>query len=385
MDFDYYFMATEESFAEEKQHMLSRIDELRKGWEETTELDLLTSQKCSELTELKNILSKNHLQILRTREEMLNAEFLNMKLQFQNRLLQNEIWRLLPYAETESSTIDYKINLDLNQYERPKQLKVKPDEKFKKQLTNILHKWENLTETQKLVFEDEENLRARDDVVFSNFYQDFVQQNQCAHKLIDEQLDDLLHRIMFEQSTLKDSSSQNKMLISAMERKKEALLSKFSKMESDASEKKIKQRELSQKKGDILLSSARERIRNIERNNIKRYNQLKDQDTDLRALLKAKTESVKKLTVQYKKLKKCKGGFLKQGKSQIEMLENQLNALISAASAMKLCPEFEHQYIINAVSSAVNNHADSIMTYEEMSLKVKNMGDRINKLTQIFS
>ena len=84
-------------------------------------------------------------------------------------------------------------------------------------------------------------------------------------------------------------------------------------------------------------------------------------------------------------MKKCKGGFLKQGKSQIEMLENQLNALISAASAMKLCPEFEHQYIINAVSSAVNNHADSIMTYEEMSLKVKNMGDRINKLTQIFS
>lgn len=385
MDFDFYFNATEESFAEEKQHMLSRIDELRQGWEETTELDLLASQKCSELTELKNILSKNHLQILRTREEMLNAEFTNAKLQFQNRLLQNEIWRLLPYAETESSTIDYKINLDLDQYEKPKQMKVSPDEKFKKQLSTILHKWEDLSETQRLVFEDEEKLRAQDEAVFSNFYQDYVQQNEKAHKLIDEQLDDLFHRTIFEQSAMKDESSQSKMLIDAMDRKKETLLSKVAQMESEASEKKIRQRELSQKKGQALLNSARERIRNIERNNIKRYNQLKDQDADLRVLYKQKQESVKKLTEQFKKLKRNKGGFLKQGKIKIEALEGQLNALITAATAMKLCPEFEHQYIINAVSSAVNNHADTMMTFEEMSLKVKNMEERISNLTQLFS
>lgn len=385
MDFDFYFNATEESFAEEKQHMLSRMEELREGWEETVELDLLASQKCQELTELKNILSKNHLQILRTREEMLIAEFINAKLQFQNRLLQNEIWRLLPFAETESATIDYKINLDLDRYEKPKQDKVSPDEKFQKQLKSILLRWEDLTETQKLVFEDEEKLRQQDETVFSNFYQDYVQQNQTAHKLIDEQLDDLFHRIVFEQSTLKDTSLQNKMLIDAMDRKKETLLSKVSQMESEAAEKKIRQRELSQKKGQAMLNSARERIRNIERNNIKRYNQLKDQDSDLRVLYKQKQESVKKLTEQFKKLKKNKGGFLKKGKIKIKNLEGQLNALISAATAMKLCPEFEHQYIINAVSSAVNNHADAMMSFEEMSLKVKNMEERISKLTQLFS
>ena len=385
MDFDFYFNATEESFAEEKQHMLSRMDELRQGWEETTELDLIASQKCHELSELKNILSKNHLQILRTREEMLTAEFINAKLQFQNRLLQNEIWRLLPYAETESSTIDYKINLDLDKYERPKQMKVTPDAKFQKQLTHLLHKWEDLTETQRLVFQDETNLREQDDACFSNFYQDYVQQNQNAHKIIDEQLDDLFHKIVFEKSAIRDSSSQNKMLISAMDKKQETLLSKVSKLESDASEKKIKQREESRKKGEILLNAARERVRNIERNNIKRYNQLKDQDSDLRALYKAKLESVKKLTEQYQKLKKNKGGFLRQGRIKIKTLEGQLNALISAASAMKLCPEFEHQYIINAVSSAVSGHAEAVMSFEEMSLKVKNMEERISKLTQLFS
>ncbi|OHT16559.1 hypothetical protein TRFO_13157 [Tritrichomonas foetus] len=383
-DFDFYFNATEESFAAEKQQMLDRVEELRKSWEEVVELDRTAVQKCTELNELKNILSKNHLQILRTREEILNAECLNAKLQFQNRLLQNEIWRLLPYAETDSSTIDYKIALDHEQFEQPKIKKVIPDQKYSKVLSELLRKWEDLASTQHYVFEEEVNLRNKDEACFESFLEDYQKQNADAHQRIDVQLDELLQRINAEKFTNTESVSQHKSMIDAMDRKKENLLTKASEFEMAVTQKKIRQRTIAQKKGATLCNAARERIRNIERLNVRRYEMMKSQDAELNRLYKEKTETVKKLKDKSRRLKKNNNGFLKQGKIMIEKLECQLNALISAAAAMKLCPFEEHQYIINAVSSAVKNQAEKVMTFDEMSLKVKNMGDRIGKLAQVF-
>lgn len=385
MNFDYYFQATEESFATEKQEMLDRIDELRNHWEEIIQLDRSTSQKCDELCELKNMLSKNHLQILRTREEMLNAKFLNCKLQFLNRLLQNEIYRLLPYADEGSSTIDYKISLDLENYGKANKMKIQPDEKFKKELESIYKEWIELTAIQKQVIEEEKGVREKDEEYFQNFFADYQLQNEHAHDTIDSRLDTLLHKIVIEQTANHESSSQQKSIIQALEKKKELLAAKSIELEKQSEEDINREREKAKKKSEHLCGAARERIRNIEKANIKRYNDLKSQDTELRNLQKAKQESVRKLNIRYQKLKKNKAGFLHEGKGQIDKLESQLNALLTAATAMTLCPEFEHQYIIRAVSSAVDRHADTVQNFEEMSLKVQNMGNQINQLKQVFS
>ena len=382
---DIYFKATEESFAAEKAQMLDRVKELRAGWDEVIELDRITSQKCSELNNLKNILSKNHIQILRTREEMLNAEFTNAQLQFQNRLLQNEIWRLLPYAETDKSTTDYRVNIDLSQFQKPVVSKVVPDEKFATELKTILQKWKDLKQIQKEVFEEEKSLRKKDDETFKNFLNDYLKQIEADHKQIDFHLDEMTHKISNDRTSNVESTSQYKALIASLDRKRESLLNRMAEMDTELSEKKMKIRNAAQKKSSALCNAARERVRQIERKNSQKLEALRSEDAELLEMSKDKALVVKKLKAKEKRLKRANKGFAAEGKKKIFDLECKLNALVSAAASMKLCPLEEHQNILSAVSSAVQTHSEKVMVFDEMSLKVKNMTSAINKLAQALA
>jgi hypothetical protein len=77
MAFDGYFDATDEAIVVEKEIMFGEIGRLRATWDESLDLDRQCAKKSSDLHILKDLLSKSHIQILRTREEILRMELGN--------------------------------------------------------------------------------------------------------------------------------------------------------------------------------------------------------------------------------------------------------------------------------------------------------------------
>ena len=77
MDFSGYFDATEQAFAQEKEDMLYRVDGIGASWDDLMKLDAEAIEKANQLRFLKKTLKTSHLQILRTREEMMHMELKN--------------------------------------------------------------------------------------------------------------------------------------------------------------------------------------------------------------------------------------------------------------------------------------------------------------------
>ena len=119
MDFQAYYEATEEAFAQEKEDILYKIDKLKEKWTETSVLNQQTVDKCIEMMKLKKMIGKGHLQVLRTREECLHMQLRNSQLRFHVRQLQSEIFRLLPYSHTEVPSTEYHMSLDREVFRPP--------------------------------------------------------------------------------------------------------------------------------------------------------------------------------------------------------------------------------------------------------------------------
>jgi hypothetical protein len=160
MIFEGYFAATEEAFDEEKEAMLDRIHQLDSSWAEAVYLDVTAAKLCDELQNLKNILSKAHLPILRTREETLLLELHNAQCAFRVRQLRAEIWRLLPHATSGYDTVDYELPVASTQ------VQLEPDDALSTEFSKIEQRSTEMLAIQEKVFEEELHHRSSDNLYF---------------------------------------------------------------------------------------------------------------------------------------------------------------------------------------------------------------------------
>lgn len=380
MNFDGYFEATEQAFASEKAQFLDRIARMKDSWREAAELDRMSSQLVTEMTGLKKLLSRGHLQILRTQEEILRIRLQNAQMAFRVRQLQSEIWRFLPYTHSNVPTVDYQLSIARAPPSDETPPTVVADEKLAAELTRLKREWAKILGIQGTVFEDEMAHREADNEFFNRFAADFQKQTENAHKTIDAMLEKLIRRMLQEKSTASDKEMHQKSTIQTAERKRQVMASRASNFVEMATKRQFEEREKSQQQAAAETATARERIRAIEQTNLQKIAAMKEQNSELHQKHKTLTDSVLKLKKKEQSLLSRNNGFLEKGKQRIEQLEHKMNALISAASAMENCPIKQHETMLNVVSGAIGHHGATATKIERLNMQIANVRQRLSQL-----
>ncbi|OHT00391.1 hypothetical protein TRFO_32988 [Tritrichomonas foetus] len=383
-DFDGYFEATEQSFAAEKEEMLYKIDGLGALWETAVKLDEEAIMKCHELMKLKKILSKGHLQILRTREEALIMELKNAQLRFQVRQLQSEIFRLLPYSHSYVPSTEYHMSLDQNLYRETAKIQVEADPEHLKDLEYIHAKWANLCQIQKEVFDEEIKKQQEDSDQWNKFALDFESQNHDAHRTIDAQLGEITRKLVDLKSTNDDLVSTKTDQLESLERKLKRLKGRAESTLSSLSEKSIQERSKARVDASQQCNIVRGRVREIERKNLARFSAMKEKDNELQERELSLLRANEGLNEKVRKLNQKNNGLAAEGNARIRKLEEQLNAVISAAAAIEDCTDIEEHRIIEAVSTAVGKHARSAMKVEKIYQEIGRMNNRLEQMANVY-
>ena len=384
MDFSGYFDATEQSFAVEKEEMLYKIDNLGKSWENAVKLDEEAVLKCQELMKLKKILSKGHLQILRTREEALIMELKNAQLRFQVRQLQSEIFRLLPYSHSYVPSTEYHMSLDQNLYRETAKIQVEADPEHLQDLERIHAKWEALCQIQKEVFDEEVKKQQEDAEQWQKFALDFESQNHDAHRTIDSQLGDITRKHVDLKSIHDDLVSTKTEQLESLDRKLKRLKGRAESTLSSLSEKSILERSKARIDASQQCNIVRGRVREIERKNLARFSAMKEKDNELQERELALLRTTDALTEKIRKLNQKNNGLAEEGNKRIAKLEEQLNAVISAAAAIDDVSLIEENRIIESVSTAVGKHARSTMEVEKLHQQISRMNNQLGQIKNIF-
>ena len=384
MDFDGYFEATEQSFAAEKEEMLYKIDGLMSTWDSACKLDEEAVMKCQELMKLKKILSKGHLQILRTREEALIMELKNAQLRFQVRQLQSEIFRLLPYSHSYVPSTEYHMSLDQKLYRETAKVQVEADPEHLKDLEILHKKWKKLCEIQKEVF-DEEIKKNQDDMdQWKRFAQDFESQNQEAHKSIDGQLGEVAKKYVALKTAHDDLVTTKTDQLESLERKLKRLRGRAESTLSSLSEKSIQERSKARVDASQQCNLVRARVREIERKNLARFSAMKEKDNELQEREFALIRTCDNLSEKVRKLNQKNEGVSAEGNARIQKLEQQLNAVISAAAAIEDVNDLEENRIIGAVASAVGKHGKSALGVEQIYQQINRMSNQVEQMGDLF-
>lgn len=380
MSFHGYFSATELAFAQEKEQMIDRIAQARDQWNEAANLDRESSKKCEDLQNLKRLLSRGNIQLLRTQEEILRVRLMNAQSSYRIRQLRDEIWRFIPYAQGNVSTVDYQLSVAKpaggGQIPPP----IAPDEKLAKEFKSLRQEWASMLATQSIAFDEERSRRAADNQYFERFVEDFNRQGEKSHAHIDSILGKLVKRSIAVKSRADDTATQYQSTITIMQRRQKTLADKADTLSKTANERASAERAKAQKRADESTNAVRQQIQNIERNNQHKIAHLKEQNTDLHQRHKLLEESVARLKKWEEKLIKQNAGFAEHGKERIEKLECQLNALISAAAALETCPNRAEERVLSTVASAVGNRAATAGKLESLDLQIQRVRARLNNM-----
>jgi hypothetical protein len=379
MDFDGYFTATEQAFVQEKQDMLDRVEQVRHVWDEAVNLDGLASKKCEELQTLKNLLSKGHLQILRTREETIRIELQNALTAFRVRQLQNEIWRFLPYTHKSAPSIDYQLSIARSSGPPLEGTVADPDEKVVKEIGELHQKWKQIMAMQESVAQEEIAHRRSDDEYFERFAADFKKQNAEAHKSIDQLLNRLIRRLLQEKGAASDAAFQHKSMIDAMNRKQKVLDEKAENLRKTGPERAMAERNRTQKMVAAQTNAVRERIRRLERANMLQYAALKERNTVVHQKHRELLALVLKLRKQEKQLLQTNYELLDNGRSKIDVLKDQMNALISAVTALETCPATEADNVLRQVAAVLGAHGSAVRSAQNLDREIQNLADRLSR------
>jgi hypothetical protein len=318
-------------------------------------LDRECAKKTDELQTMKDLLSKGHLQILRTREETLRIEDDNALRKFRIRCLRQEIARLLPYVDDEGPTNDYILPMD-KPSDQPSRTfpPTKPDARFSQSLDESLSKWQEILATQETVFEEEHEHRATDAAYFEKFYEDFCSQNQEAHKNIDHLLDTLVRRTLQEQNAAETVSSTQKEVIEAIKRRHQHLGQVMDGVKATAEERKIQGRQKAIQRAAKQTAQMRDRVKAHGQDHEKAHAALLQHKMDLEAQCKELKANVGVLEQKERKLKRD-SEMTRTGMEKIRELENKLNAIVSVASTTSQIPNHEHRKVLAAVGSAIGS------------------------------
>lgn len=378
MDFEAYYSATEQAFAEEKAIMLDKIDKLRDVWSNASQLDETLIDKCKEMLNLKRMISRGHLQILRTREECLQMELKIAQLKFHNRQLQSEIFRLLPYSHTEVPSTEYHMSLDRKVYKEAAPIhKIEADPEHAEDIKRIHKKWVEICDQQQTVFAEEKLRADEDNQQWKEFIESLERQNNGTQKLIDTELSEVTKKYIGLKISHEDLQKTGQETIDNLAKKIKRLQTKTDNTLRALNKKKETDLANATKNAARMTKELRRRVAEISSRN---QMQLTDLQAENERLLDEHEDFQYDIEVLEARARQNEQGnrvMQEEGKQKIEALEAQLNALISAAAAIKDPTIEEELNIIGAVSSAMNTHGKAAMNAERVNKKVRNLSRRI--------
>ena len=378
MDFESYFQATEEAFAEEKEEMLQKIEKLHGQWTEAAQLDQEIIDKSKELSNLKRMIGKGHLQILRTKEECLHMELKNSQLAFHVRQLQSEIFRLIPFSHTEVPSTEYHMSLDRDVFSAPAHQKhTEADEEHMKDIKKIHKLWTEICDTQQRVFAEERLHYQEDAEQWDRFLSSVNNQNDNQHNNLDRALSDLLQRYL----SLKASNEE---MTRAGEERANNLLKKLNKLKNKIditmtkmNKKKEEDKVKAQKEASKLTKELKRRVNFIEGNNQYTTIQIQEETVALQDQEDDLLDDIDDLKAKIKMLEEKNKGLNDEGEKKLKDLQAQLTALISAAAAIKDTTNEEHSNIVGAVSAAIGMHGKTASKVERIQQKLANLNKQL--------
>jgi hypothetical protein len=375
-----YFVATEGAFVEEKEAMLDRIHQLNGSWEEAAELDIAAAKHCEELQSLKSVLSRAHLQILRTREETLRLELQNAQRAFRIRQIQSEIWRFLAHTTATVTTVDYELSVTQVKSGDAQVTLIEPDEKFAKQIAEIQRRWEAILPNQEAVFEEEMQHRLTDNAYFEKFLADFTQQNAEAHEAINDKLRQVIRRLVRERESMEGACQHYKEQIDLMNGKQQKLADQAKEFQESATKRALEERAKIQQKVALESRAVRGRVKTLEQSNLRRFATLQDRNAEYHRQHREILDRVQALRKQETGLMAVRidDGLLKR----LFDLEARMNALISAAAAVKDHSADRHENLLRMISSAIGEQGKVAESVELVGTQLKNLTERAGRVSR---
>jgi hypothetical protein len=379
MSFDGYFTATESAFVHEKEHMLDHVVTLRDSWNEAVVLDTQAVRLCGELQTLKELLSRSHLQILRTREEILRTELLNAQRSFRLRQLQSEIWRLLPHAHCTTEYVDYELSVCTSVSLPGRAEFIDPDEELAKEFAMIEKKWDAMLRLQETVFAEEMDHRLSDNVYFEGFQKGFIAENTNAHEAINRLLGKLVTRLVTTKKDTDEAAVRQQEALESAERRHKMLLDKARALPLEAQKQARKQRKLAQRRGSLESRAVRSRIQIAERSNRSKLAELQERNSEQHARHREVLGRVRELQKREDWLVARGTQDLEPLDGQLMRLEAQMNALVSAAAAIPVAPVDHHGNLLRMVSTAIGAKAHAADSVERVGMEVRNLKARAGR------
>lgn len=383
MDFEAYYSATEEAFAQEKEEMLYKVDKLRDNWTKVAELDQLLIDRNKEMLNLKKMISKGHLQILRTKEECLHMQLKNSQLRFHVRQLQSEIFRLLPFSHTEVPSTEYHMSLDRKVYQAtPHANKSEADLEHKADLKVLHKKWTDLCDQQLKVFAEETLHYEEDKEQWNKFKAAIESQNRSTHKLIDTQLSDVTSRYVALKSANDDLVSSGQETCDSLAKKLDRLKSKLETTLTSLANRRTIDAKDAQVQASKMTKELRRRVRNLEIKNQNIIDELQEDHDALQDEHDDLLDDIDDINAKLRVLQENNEVLHSEGDSKISSLEAELNALISAAAAVKEGFLEQDLNVISTVAAAVGNHGNSALDVERTHQQIQSLGRRLEAVSQ---
>ena len=385
MDFEAYFQATEEAFAEEKQDMLLKLEKLHSHWTEASELDQKIIDKSKELINLKRMISKGHLQILRTKEECLHMLLKNSQLSFHVRQLESEINRLIPFSHTEVPSTEYHMSLDRAVFMAPAhQNKSEADAEHMKDIKHIHKLWTELCDKQQEVFAEETLHYQEDAEQWGKFVTSVQQQNETQHRNLDRALADLLQRYLSlkasNEEMVKSGEERANNLLKKLNRLKKKVDTTMAKM----NKKKEDDKKKAQREANKMTKELRRRVAFIEGSNQLSIEQSQEDNAVLLDKEDDLLDDIDDLNDKIKKFEDKNKGLSEEGEKKLKDLEAQMQALIAAAAAINNVSIEEHANIIGAVSAAVGMHGRTATKVERIQQKLAHLNKQLENEAMNF-
>ena len=359
MQFEAYFKATEQAFAQEKEVSLYKIEELKTQWSDIQDMENAFVEKVKEMMDVKRLLSKSHLQILRTKEECVQMQLKNAQLRFHVRQLENEIFRLLPYSHTQVPSTEYIMSLDRDVFKAPHHSnKSEADAEHIEEITKLHKVWVDLMDLQKKVFKEEMNHYEQDQKQWEKFSQSVQNSSNATHNLIDNMMGQIVRGYSSLSREHEELVKKDNDLIAELDKKISKLNNKSNNLLQTLQAKKDNDKKKATKIASKITKEMQRRVKSIEQKNSDIIEDLQEENESLQDTEDFLLDDIDDLKAKMKKLEEENTELSAQGEARIKKLEGELNAIVSAASAIENAAPDQHVAIVNAVAAAVGTHGE---------------------------
>jgi hypothetical protein len=201
--------------------------------------------------------------------------------------------------------------------------------------------------------------------------------------LIDKQLGDITRKLVYLRGQFEEMQVSKRDAVNSIKRKLERLRQRARALLPKTTEKSSEERGKARLDASKQCNLVRSRVREIERKNLLRFSAMKEYDNELQgrelALLRETDALAEKIDVLTRK----NDGLAAEGNGKIVKLEEQLNAVFSAAAIQDGNLD-EEERLLGAVAAAVGHHAAAVAGVEQLNLEIQHMAEHIGQVTERF-